>query len=396
MLDCQEVADCIENSDAVKEALAAFNNQWLNENTPQTMTTDRAGTDLGAGFNPTCDWDVYWSICVNTVERVNETVTDLLERLADETTVIGIAGVVAELPGLENVGLATITELADLLLNLPLAAYAADYDATWRDTLACTLFCLGRDNCELTIETIFSVINARITADVPALEPPLHLWNFVDWVLAFSSWVVELSTVNKADLAFYIVFGGLRFGDIIIGQLDGFRILQVAAMLASDEPNNDWETLCTDCVWSHEWDFTVDDGGWQSSTIAGQGGTWNSTDGWYFTSTASGGSLRIWKPYTGALGGLITAWEMDVVIPQQGSTARRVGFDSQDLDGTPSTQMVINNSATTGTHTYTGSVTFSPVNAGMAMFNNHFLVTNGQKYKCLRIKLSGTGNDPFA
>lgn len=396
MLDCGEVADCIENSDAVKAALTAFTDAWLQDQTLQPFPETKLTEELAGGFNPTCDYDIIWSQSVAVVERANTFITDLLEQLADEDTIAKMAGVLAGLPGIENLGLGSVTDLASVLFEVPLTLYSADYTEVWAEALECELFCLARDDCKVTIEQIFDIVNARVTAAVPELTPPLVPWDMVGWALAIGTYVSDLAAINKADLMFYIVFGGLRFGSTVLGAIDGFRLFNIAAMLAADEPSNDWETLCTDCVWSHEYDFTVSNGGFVSDITGGFAGTWNSTDGWYRDSVSQNPTLGIWKAWTGALGGTITAIEIDVVIPQQGSTTRQVAMSDMDQDGSPATTFYNNLTTTTGTHTYTASVSRVVTNAGWRVAMNQFLVTNGQRYKIKRVKISGTGNDPLA
>lgn len=389
--DCDDVAGCIETSDAVKNALQAFFNAGGNTNpVGEQLPPGKMTENIVAGTNPTCDYDILWAQCIGLVQWCNAAIEQFFQGFETLTNSLEIANAVSKLPVLDELGADAIADYAVMAQAAVQENYAADYTPAYEEELACAIFCACKVDCEITLERIFNILLVRVQAQWGSL---VNLDNLVDMLNDIVS--MDIEVINVADMIFFMLFGSANLANFGLNITAAFDAIQ-RAILIFDEPNNDWEVLCTECSWSHEWDFTVNDGGWQSSTIAGQGGTWNSTDGWYFTSTASGGSLRIWKDYTGALGGIITGWEMDVVIPQQGSTARRVGFDAQDLDGSPTSSMVNKTDATTGTHTYSGAVSFTPVNAGMAMFSNHFNVTNGQKYKCLRIRLSGTGDDPFA
>lgn len=254
---CAKVADCIENSAAVQSALADFNAQWLADKQYQPMPDGTLNETLADGYNPTCNNDIVWAQCIGIVERCNGFVVDLLETLADEDTAAKVAGVLAGLPGIENLGLGAITDLAGLLFEVPLAAYNADYSTSYAETLACELFCLCKDDCNISIGRMFGILNARITAVVPEMQSPALTWGVVEWATAIANYVVGLLTINKADLMFYLMFGGLRFGEVVLGVNDGLRQFNIAALLAADEPSNDWLTLCDDCPSCPLWVFTA-------------------------------------------------------------------------------------------------------------------------------------------
>jgi len=248
MLDCDEVADCIENSEAVKSALNAFLNGWQNDLIPQKNPDSKQNEDIGSLWNETCDLNVLYAQCVRLVTRTNTAITDWLETLADETTATQITAAIAGLPALENVGLSSLTSLGEVLLTVPLASYEADFTTTYADELACELFCLTRNDCVLTFGDFYNIIYDRVAAVIPEFMPPDDFLNILQWFTAISDYVIDLTSINKADLMFYIVLGGIRFGELVFGSLDdGMQLFRIATMLAADEPSNDWQTLCTDC-----------------------------------------------------------------------------------------------------------------------------------------------------
>lgn len=389
--DCDDVAGCIDDSDAVKNALSKWLAAGGNTNpVGEQLPTGKMTENIVEGTNPTCDWDILWAQCIGLIQWCNLAIEQFFQGFETLTNSLEVANAVSKLPVLDEIGADAIADYAAMAQNAVQENYAADYTPTYEEQLACAIFCVCRDDCEITLERIFNILLMRVQSQWGSL---VDLDNLVDMLNDIVS--MDIEVINVADMIFFMLFGSAALANFGINITAAFDAIQ-RAILIFDEPNNDWEVLCTECAWSHEWDFTVNDGGWQSSTIAGRGGTWSSVDGWYFDSVLSGASLQIWKEYTGALGGIITGYEIDVVIPQAGTNQQRTLFDSQDIDGAPTASMVLLNGNTAGTHTYTGAVAFAPVNAGMGAGINHWFVTNGQRYKIMRIRLSGTGDDPFA
>lgn len=244
---CGDFANCIATDETTRNALLS----WLRENQenpPNMSEFDKERPLGGEGWNPSCDWDILWSQCVAIVERTNTAVIDLLEALADGDTLAKVFGVLASLPVLENVGLSSVTDFASLLLTVSLASYSDDYTTTYAETLECEIFCKVRDDCNLTFNSVWEIIRPRVEDEIEGFQPPEQILNLTQWALNIGNFTVELSMLNKADLMLYFIFGGMAYGGTVIIPDDvGMKIFDVAVALASDEPSNDWETLCTDC-----------------------------------------------------------------------------------------------------------------------------------------------------
>lgn len=258
-LDCDEVADCIENSENVHDKLRAFLAEYDFDNgtpgnpMPQTIR-DQA---IALGFNPSCDLDIVWSQAVKFVTRCDEFITDLLQSLSEASTAAGIADVLAQLPLIENLGLTSLTSLSELLVGLPLAAYADDFDIAYKEALYCEIFCTAKTDCEIRFQNIWTIFKNRVEPTIPALGDFPLFGRLDEWYIYLRDYITPLIALNKADVMFYLICGGLEFGNVIINQaIPSLKLLETALALAADEPSNDWETLCLSCP-SYE-DLTYD------------------------------------------------------------------------------------------------------------------------------------------
>lgn len=245
---CAHIIDCIQNDADTQAALAGWlassGNGVPGENMPASKQTE----DMGGIWNDGCNPDITWAQSVAMVTRANTAIVDLLESLSEATTVSQIAGVLASLPLIENLGLTTLTNLAQLLIGLPLSAYNDDYTTAWAEALECEIFCAAKEDCIINFIDVWSILRLRVEPEVPTLVPPDPIWNIVGWANEIFIQASALLELNKADVMFYFLFGGLAYGNVIINQnAIGKGILETALMLAADEPNNDWEVLCEDC-----------------------------------------------------------------------------------------------------------------------------------------------------
>jgi len=264
--DCDEVAECIENSDATRAAIARF----LNGGTVpgDKMSAMRRNADLASGTNPTCDWDILWSQSLAIVERMNDFFEYFTAEIETKSNSTEIGTFLASLPVVENLGIESLTGLSNTLFSALPENYAADYGAAdpetgifWYEKLACDIFCNAKPDCELSIEDVWQILQARMEAAISGLASD---WtNLLAWVSDFAD--LDITAVNMADFFFYLAFSGLRLGGLlIVTPATGDKVFQVAAALAADEPSNNWMTLCVDCGWA--WEFP-DTEGWTDFTL---------------------------------------------------------------------------------------------------------------------------------
>ena len=89
---CDAIADCINNSVAVQDALAA----WMADTTtgaPGEPNNAPASPINAPAYNPSCDKDILWAQCLQLVEHVNSLVVDALQQfeVADQRQLFHLA-----------------------------------------------------------------------------------------------------------------------------------------------------------------------------------------------------------------------------------------------------------------------------------------------------------------
>ena len=118
--------------------------------------------------------------------------------------------------------------------------YDAQYTTDYENELACALFCLARDDCELSIDRLFDLFKSRLLdyITVPPLEHITDLIEFAAGVSQDSTYVV--------DLAFFFAWGSAKLGSFFFGKVFD-TTFQLLLKLSVNDANNDWSLLCTDC-----------------------------------------------------------------------------------------------------------------------------------------------------
>jgi len=249
-MDCDDVADCIENSENVQNQINNVIAQYNKDHgiPGQLMPDGDRAANWGGSFNGSCDLDIVWAESVAVVERCNTAITDLLESLAEADTIAKGVGVLANIPVIENLGIETLTDLASLVTQIGLTSYTDAYTTEWAEELECAIFCAAQDDCIINFDKVFAILRPRVEDEIVGFVPPGNILNMTGWATQIATFVVQLLELNKADLLFYLIFGGLAYGNVIIND-DGIGagILKIAVILASDEPSNDWITLCDTC-----------------------------------------------------------------------------------------------------------------------------------------------------
>lgn len=267
VLDCDEVANCIETSEAVQDAIR----NWLNNNynfsasdyppniplPASERSKDRAGV-----FNPDCDPDVLWAQSQQLVGWMDETITQALEAAEAASNTIEVAQVITSITGLDEVSADAVVGYGALLQDMIAENYAAGYSPTYRDNLSCEIFCAAKDDCEISIDDLFNIFKGRVEAYFGSAGT----FDVLDDVIDYLTGNV-IDTVIVVDAAFFLMWGGITLANWVVGGLAkdveiGTKMLNTLLKLAVNDANSDWELLCEDCPpdgWTHEWDFTIDD-----------------------------------------------------------------------------------------------------------------------------------------
>jgi len=295
-MTCEQMIECIETSEAMREAIDALIASLMSDNSSATynavsslaqeaarsvygenLSTGRMTENLVGGTNPTCDKDVLYGQCLAFCVTVNRAITDGLQKVeaASNAGELGVA--VAQLPLLNlvtrNVGITSVLELADKAIEFLSEGYIAAYDETKELQYACALFCACEDDCQITIERIFSTFHTIVSTHGTF---PLF-GNFFEWLAWFNSAVVTGGVV--ADVAFFAAAGALKTANFLFfGAADW--VLDVQLQRAANNPDGDW-VFC-ECPGCEYVDFTAGEHGFTAvyaTYIASEGYQFGNTPG---------------------------------------------------------------------------------------------------------------------
>jgi len=284
---CALVIGCITDDDDVREAL----NQWfVDQMSNYNSTVYQAVSDAYSPFTgglplpapvrernllpeiTGCDKDVLFgaistlidSMHTNNVDsfEIAETAANLAERAA---LVLGAIPVLETLPVDEAVDYLQTIWTDDLF-----EAYNANDTTAYRDTLKCDLLCIAYSaGCRLSIDDVYQYFIGRIAGDAADTFAELIAY------LTTGTWVgTEINDMFFAGQLLVMYFGNRYFSIV------GIRPFQQYMEIGSRSPNSTWETVCEECpdVWNYEFDFQIDEQGWQPYENYAQ---YVTSTGWY-------------------------------------------------------------------------------------------------------------------
>jgi len=236
---CTVIADCI--NDPSSPANAAVRNIGGGSSpypSNQPLPSDKLNQNQMAGYNPTCDQDITFGMCRYIVQTTNRLITDFLERFEASTNVIDILAVLSGLPFADELGLDVLANYTDYVLDVLAENYAAQYNQTIEDELACGLFCLSQESCSLTIEQIAEYFAGELGASMSGVDV------FGDLITALLGAPIDnaFCVYSLFTLAWY----GLKTGNIVLDGV-GDTALQLAFKLGAGDPSDDWILLCDEC-----------------------------------------------------------------------------------------------------------------------------------------------------
>lgn len=392
---CERMAQClIDQNEALMDALAGAltTNQKLLQaisdataenggSTPgQPVSLEQAEQDFLPGNvkneDGSCKLNELWGACLYLVQSGNRAITDVYEQIEVASNTVETMAIAAQtIPAAGNY-VSAAAEFADQLLENIAEGYAGAYTEEYEEQLACMLFCLARDTCDLNLAVVIDRIGQRL-----------------DFFEALTDFGTLMTTVGAgtwsgdsiADVSFWTYFAALRFGQQY-GATIGIRPLNVLMSLGADQLASDnWTVLC-DCPveWTQEYDFTIDAQGW--TDLAGGTPNYVSGQGWAHAPSPNVGRLQI---------KLQLASDIDVLTV-------RFQYTSPTITGDTQTVTLYQNPPYTAVDSqgYTDDVTFvTPFTSSLVAVDTAASVSPttdpipGYLYK---ITLTGTGTPPPA
>lgn len=250
ILDCQDVANCIDTSAEVQQSISSTLDQSGNINPDKsdsnttTMTRlPQYSTDSVAPPPDNCDLDKLWSGIREMVARIDDKGRDVLEDLAlinDKAE--QIQGLIDIVPLLGDI-IADVAEFFTQAVPDLLNGYNAFSNETEIDNLACELFSMVCNECRYpTFEEVLSVYSSKSIAGL-ATNPQLlnysQVWGFVRQLPAFNG-SLTYHSVNTWQLITYY------FGSVF-SRSRGKNTLNIWTSIGEELPTDNWILLCNGC-----------------------------------------------------------------------------------------------------------------------------------------------------
>ena len=180
----------------------------------------------------TCDLDALFAYSTQVVDWVNDTITDIFERIEAATNSLELLNETLEMiPGLG--WLAAPLDVANVLQEQLAENYAAEFTSALRDELRCGLFCRLKQTCIVDWRTLYEYFGE--VAGQQILEIDVE-----DIGEYFTTGVFSGSEIVYGS--YWLVLGMLSFaGDVLGTNYDKFSKIS-ASFLNDSDP--DWNLLC--------------------------------------------------------------------------------------------------------------------------------------------------------
>lgn len=235
---CQQIADCINDPNsptrqALIDALADTENPVLPPSLADNPPMERI---LGSSVNtasilPSCVNDNVFGLCLQISEMTNSLITQMMDLLELATNTVELAAIAAD-----NVPI--LSESIDFALwvqNTAAAAYLAAWDDQLKNLIACELFCIATEDCELSLDDIRDYFVGKSTITTPSTVADI----LSDLELIFSG---DILVYGLAALAWSAISQGEKW----FGINNSAQVIRIVASFYND-PNSDWTTLCDPC-----------------------------------------------------------------------------------------------------------------------------------------------------
>jgi hypothetical protein len=244
---CDQIASCIAESEAVQTNLRAFvtNDESIRDWAEDianiaVLTVEQRGQNL---LKPeACDPGYTFNQASKFVFLLNQLAEDLFEALEVGTNALeraeklisAIPAIGGLLPFDEIIGLAD-----DLISNIQ-EDYMGAYDQGMYDDLRCGLWCTFKDTCDLDIDETLIYYQDKLGETLP--QDP------VSTLQAILSFLVLGDIPGDAPVyaMHLLIIAAMRAGQEMFGI--NFAQLGIRITAAGDESDNDYATLCSECV----------------------------------------------------------------------------------------------------------------------------------------------------
>jgi len=396
--DCAWLIECLENEEflaaldaaiagllnnpasATSQAVTNITQQAVGNALGNPLTSQSKQQALNQGAD-TCDKDALYGACVHaitTLNRLNQDFLEEIEALTDNQEML--SAFVSAIPILETLPIDDAIAFAGKIREFVQEFYLAGYDVDLESEMICALFCLAVANdCVLNMDVITDYFWNKAS-----LFPPFDGTNVFTAALDILEACANWEEMTGEAVVFCMMaanVGFLSFLNSALGMDFGHFKLQTQAGIPSD----DWMIFCEECadVWTHEFDFTLSDGGWTAGLA-----TYSAGVGW--VQTGSGGAPYTVDIYIEPTWGGATLENITLLFSS--STASAGAFRGVYYPGTGFAAQTF---PATDTGDYEQDIVANNPNPPRIEVQNSNISTDTGFNVIRGIILSGTGNDPF-
>lgn len=254
-LTCEQIADCIETDDAVKDAItesivsdgfAPKPETDLSVAPPPTLTTAATAENLVPSIVDCVEQpQIAMGLARAIVTEIHQSVEDFLELIEYATNAAEGLAMAAEQVPLFGTAISGALEFMDWVLETWGETYLAAYNQSVEDELACAIFCHIMEDCTLSIDALLAIYEDKGSITVP---PP----NDLEAVLTFA-----IDTPFSPDTVCVAMFHYTVLRFMAWGSLGGFSATYLKSLLAHNVSASDYsyEDLCEDCVEADPTDY---------------------------------------------------------------------------------------------------------------------------------------------
>lgn len=279
---CEQVADCIDTSADVQNALQMWLNQATPPYNPYTPATGQPVPDEVMNGNlvvnpEDCDKDALWGAIKNLIEGMNRNNTDAIEIMVGQANFTEAAEkLIAAIPVVGIFPIDEVFGLVNMISEFIANNYEAQYTGSLETEYMCDLFCIAQDACDFTPELVYQYFQDRLEfyyegfATVNSLALMLSLIGEIPTGILLPGSIV-------VDLMFWIQSGLLKYANGFLGGVN-ITYIQNLFRIGAGLPDNDWQYLCEACATPPDgWAWIIN----FSESQQGSGtGSWSYGLGW--------------------------------------------------------------------------------------------------------------------
>lgn len=238
---CTQLLDCIENDPDVYNAIANIAGvPTFSESVSNGQSFNTVDLSDATNINPTCDLDILYGQCNQLVRYLDAINTDILEVIEVATNIIdATADVVGDITFVDESSVDAVLSYIQFLQDNIAENYTAQVTETYLTDCACGLFCYVQDNdCELTPDILFQYWSDRLTSGLSITGLIFNTWAYI----VGGTWI-------GTEIADVMFLGQLalrsQLGRVL--NFSAYFDIQSRIVMYSNDPDNDWETVCDDC-----------------------------------------------------------------------------------------------------------------------------------------------------